>query len=92
MALPPNRFKMLLTGSDEEIYERLKREKCLSEEGLKSKERVLALLEKTTEEYSAWVQAHPGWTGASGVDRTEVALLSSPYVNRRAAELSKIEA
>jgi hypothetical protein len=92
MALPPNKFKMLLTGSDEEIYERLKSEKCLSEEGLRNKERLLALLEKTTRDYTAWVQAHPGWTGASGVDRKEAALLSSPYVNHRAAELSKIEA
>jgi hypothetical protein len=89
MALPPNRFKLLLCGSYEEIYERLRVHGCLSDEGLRKKAHVLNIMEKVSREHHAWVRSHPGWTGPSGSDRLEAALLSSPYVTQRARELAE---
>ncbi len=89
MALPPNRFKLLLEGSKEEICDRLSAEGCLSEEGIRNRKRIFALIDETVIEYTAWMQAHPGWTGESLIDRMEKSLLNSPYVNTRARKLAE---
>ncbi len=88
MALPPTAFKDLLSGADDEVYDRLRQKRCLSSKGRMNRDAVLEVMRETAREYSAWVNEHPGMTGANGQDRLASALLASPYVNQKAQRLA----
>ena len=88
MALPPTAFKDLLFGTDDEVYDRLRQKRCLSSKGRMNRDAVLQVMRETARHYSAWVNEHPGMTGANGQDRLASALLASPYVNQKAQRLA----
>ena len=88
MALPPTAFKDLLSGSHDEVYDTLRRKRCLSWKGRRNREAVLAVMREAARGYSAWVEEHPGMTGPNGQDWLNDALLASPYVNWRARRLA----
>jgi len=88
MALPPTAFKDLLSGADDEVYDRLRQKRCLSSKGRMNRDAVLQVMRETARHYSAWVNEHPGMTGANGQDRLASALLASPYVNQKAQRLA----
>ena len=88
MALPPTAFKDLLFGTDDEVYERLRQKRCLSSKGRMNRDAVLQMMRETARDYSAWVNEHPGMTGANGQDRLASVLLGSPYVNKKARRLA----
>ncbi len=88
MALPPTAFKDLLTGSYDEIYERLREKGCLSDEGVQDRDAVLAVMQASAQAFAAWVREHPRMTGPNSQDRLAEALLGSPYVNAYAHRLS----
>ena len=88
MALPPTAFKDLLFGSHEEVYETLRKKRCLSWKGRRNREAVLAVMRESARRYAEWVEAHPGMTGPNGQDRLADALLASPYVNAKAKLLA----
>ena len=88
MALPPTAFKDLLVGTDAEVYDRLRRKRCLSWRGRRNREAVLRVMREAAAAYAAWVEAHPRMTGPNGQDRLADALLASPYVNGRARRMA----
>ena len=88
MALPPTAFKDLLSGTDDEVYDRLRQKRCLSSKGRMNRDAVLQVMRETARDYSAWVREHPGMTGANGQDRLASALLASSYVNQKAQRLA----
>ena len=88
MALPPTAFKDLLSGADDEVYDRLRQKRCLSSKGRMNRDAVLEVMRETARDYSTWVNEHPGMTGANGQDRLASALLASPYVNQKAQRLA----
>ena len=88
MALPPTAFKDLLFDADDEVYDRLRQKRCLSSKGRMNRDAVLQVMRETARDYSAWVNEHPGMTGANGQDRLASALLASPYVNEKAQRLA----
>ena len=88
MALPPTAFKDLLFGTDDEVYDTLWKKRCLSWKGRMNRDAVLQVMRETARDYSAWVNEHPGMTGANGQDRLASALLASPYVNKKARRLA----
>ena len=89
MALPPTAFKDLLSGTYDEVYETLRKKRCLSWRGRRNREAVLEVMEESAQRYSAWVREHPGMTGPNGQDRLADALLGSLYVNFRARRLAQ---
>ena len=89
MALPPTAFKDLLYGSYDEVYDTLRKKRCLSWKGRRNREAVLAVMRESARRYSEWVREHPGMTGPNAHDRLADALLASPYVNRKAKMLAQ---
>ena len=88
MALPPTAFKDLLFGSHDEVYDKLRKKRCLSWRGRRNREAVIQVMREAARGYSAWVREHPGMTGPNGQDRLADALLASPYVNWKARMLA----
>ena len=84
MALPPNAFKDLLDGSNDEIYDTLFKKRCLSRRGRRNRDAVLELMENSARRFSEWVKENPGMTGPNQQDRLADALLGSPFVNATA--------
>ena len=89
MALPPTAFKDLLRGSHEEIYDRLRAQRCLSWRGRWDREAVIQVMREAAVAFAAWAEAHPGMTGPNGTDRLADALVASPYTNGRARRLAR---
>ena len=88
MALPPTAFKDLLFGTDDEVYDTLRKKGCLSWKGRMNRDAVLQVMREAARDYSAWVREHPGMMGPNGQDRLASALLASPYVNKKARRLA----
>ena len=88
MALPPTAFKDLLYGTHDEVYETLRKKRCLSWRGRRNREAVLEVMRESARRYAEWVEAHPGMTGPNGHDRLADALLASPYINLKARRLA----
>ena len=88
MALPPTAFKDLLYGSHDEVYDTLRKKRCLSWRGRRNREAVLAVMQKAASGYAAWVREHLRMTGPNGQDWLNDALLASPYVNWKARRLA----
>lgn len=88
MALPPTAFKDLLVGTDDEVYDRLRKERCLSWKGRRNRAAVLRVMREAAAAYADWVAAHPRMTGPNGQDRLADALLASRYVNGRARRMA----
>ena len=88
MALPPTAFKDLLYGSYDEVYDTLRKKRCLSWQGRRNREAVLEVMRESARGFAAWVNAHPGMTGPNRHDWLNDALLASPYVNKRAKRLA----
>ena len=89
MALPPTAFKDLLYGSDREVYEALRKARCLSLRGRWKRHAVQDVMRESARRYAEWAEAHPDMTGPNGHDRLAEALLDSPYVNARARLLDR---
>ena len=89
MALPPTAFKDLLYGSYDEVYDTLRKKRCLSWRGRRNREAVLEVMRKSRGGFAAWAQEHPGMTGPNAHDWLNDALLASPYVNKRARRLAR---
>ena len=88
MALPPTAFKDMLHGNHAEIYERLKKKRCLSWRGRWHRDAMIEVMKQAERDFAAWVRAHPRMTGPNGQDRLADALLASPYVNAKAKRLA----
>ncbi len=88
MALPPTAFKDLLYGTYDEVYDTLRKKRCLSWRGRRNREAVLEVMRESGRRYSEWVREHPRMTGPNAQDRLADALLASPYVNLKARRLA----
>ena len=88
MGLPPTAFKDLLYGTHEEVYETLRKKRCLSWRGRRNREAVLEVMRESARAFAAWVEEHPRMTGPNAHDRLADALLASPYVNLKARRLA----
>lgn len=89
MALPPTAFKDLLRGTNEEVYDTLARERCLSWKGRRDRGAVIALMRESARKYADWTREHPRCTGPNARDQLADALLDSPFVNRKARRLAQ---
>ena len=68
MALPSTAFKDLLFGTDDEVYDTLRKKRCVSWKGRGDGEAVLDMMREAARGYSAWVNEHPCMTGPNGQD------------------------
>lgn len=91
MALPPTDFTMLL-GEEKtppEMCERLHREQCLSDEGLRSREKVAALITNVLERWRKEQERKPGYCGPDAIDEIARALLESGYINSKGRRMNQ---